>query len=51
MAFLQVIHLDQQGEPDLAGGGGRCPAFIPQARKVLGRKPLDPGINGGPGDM
>jgi hypothetical protein len=51
MAFLQVIHLDHQGEPDLARRGVRCPAFVLQARKVLGGKPLDPSINGGPGDM
>jgi hypothetical protein len=50
MAFLEVIDLDHPGQPALAGWGFRRTALVEQARKVLRRQPLDPGIDGGPGD-
>src|SRR5262245_33051038 len=51
MALLQVIHLDHQGEPDLAGWRRGGTAFVLQPRKVLRFKTANPPRNGGTRDM
>ncbi len=51
MAFLYVIHLNHEGQPDLPGRGFGGAALVEQTSKMLRGKPLDPGINSRTGDM
>src|SRR5262245_66204961 len=48
MAFLEVIDLAHQGQPDLAGRGLGCTALVEQARNMLRRKPRHPASDLGP---
>ena len=51
MALLQVIHLDHQGQPDLARGGLRGAAFVLKTRQVFRFKAANPQRDGGTGDL
>ena len=51
MPLLQVIHLDHQGQPDLARWGFGGAAFVLKARQVFRFKPANPQRDGGTGDL
>ena len=51
MPLLQVIHLDHQGQPDLARWGFGGAAFVLKTRQVFRFKPANPQRDGGTKDL
>ena len=51
MAFLPVLDLKHEGEPDLADRGRRRPALVLQTAPMFGFKPAAPEGDGRPGDV
>ena len=51
MRLLQVIDLHHQRQPDFARRRVGCRALVDQPGEVFGLEALDPGIDGGAGDV
>ena len=45
---MEMVDVDHQGKPDLAGRGLGRTAFVDEPSKMFGFKAVNPSVNGGP---